>query len=171
MPNLINTLINTVLGIIVYCSAIGHLCNVIQAYNNIQRKLECQQEKLITRHLIAKDLFMTTLNVSTCKVGTNTCNGGVERENMMPLSDVLILHTLHHDIIYSLRKSAIHHSKQIIKYALYRDDTMHQSQAVVENIKSLTVQIATLAPKQQIITIAVGFSDNYILNITCTLPH
>lgn len=157
------------MGLIVYCSAISHLCNTIQTYNKIQKKFEHQQERLITRHLIAKDLFITTLSASTCRVGTNTCSDKLERDNMMMLSDVLILHTPQHDIIYSLRKSAIPSSDTIIKYALYRDDTIHQSQAIVENIRDLKVQILTL--EQQIITITIEFSDNHILNITCTLPH
>jgi hypothetical protein len=170
LPNLINTLISAVLGLIVYGAAIGHLCNVMHTYNKIQIKFARQQEKLIARQSIGKDLFMATLNATTCKVGTNTCTDKLETTNMLPLSDILILHTLQNDIIYSLRKSVIS-TKTTTKYALYRDDTQHLPQAIVENIKSLRVQIAALPLNKQKVTINVEFYDNYILEITCTLPH
>lgn len=154
-----------------YIAAIGHLCNVMQTYNKIQSKLTQQQEKFIARHLIGKDLFIAALNATTCKAHTNTCNNNLEKTSIMPFSDILILKTLQHDIIYSLRKSVTPSTKPTIKYALYRDDTIHQPQAIAENVKNLSVQILTTPFNKQTITVIVEFIDNYILEIRCTLPH
>lgn len=154
-----------------YVAAIGHLCHVMQTYNKIQIKFNRQQEKLIARQLISKDLFITALSVTACKINLNTCDDKLNKANIMPSSDVLILRTLQHDIIYSLRKSVIPNAKQRGKYALYRDDTIHPSQAIVENVKDLRVKILTSPFNQQIVTVTIEFFDNYILEITCTLPH
>jgi hypothetical protein len=159
------------LGLMTYCAAIGHLYNVMQTYNKIQIKFQRQQEKLIARHLVGKDLFTSALRVSTCTVGTNTCNAKTERAGMQPLSDILILHTSQHNIIYYLHKSIASNPKSIIKYALYRDNTIHQPQAIVENVQSLKVKILTSLLQRQTIVVTIQFLDNYTLEIKCTLPH
>ncbi len=168
---MINILISAALGSIVYLSAIGHLYTIMKASYKIQNKFERQQEKLIAREFIGKDLFTLAVSARTCKANTNTCDQKLERMSIQSLSHILTLTTLQGDIIYSLRKSAIPNQNKINAYALYRDDGIYKPQAIVENVTALRVQIIEKPFQQQDIKIVVEFSDNRILEIACTLPH
>lgn len=128
-------------------------------YNTIQNKLEHQQDKLITRYFLGRDLFTAAQKADKH-----------ERQNLVPDSDILILHTMQHTLTYYLHKSTIQNSSRRTKYALYRDDSIHQAQAIVENIKALRVQILPLAFNRQSVKIIIAFDNNDILEITCTLP-
>ena len=125
----------------------------MKIYNKIQTKFIQQQNKLIARQFIGKDLIIYAQGIT------------------VDSSNALIMHTKQNNIIYYVRESIIQQFSETTKYALYRDDTITQAHAITENVRALTIQILPLLGNRQFVKITVEFDYNDIMEIACILPH
>lgn len=151
------------------CSFCVHFLGVVlRAKVKVQEKFAQQHAKLVANHYIRSDLYAAQ-GFSICLVPKSDCKHSlnstilqlINSGNIKPNTHVLTLHMPHGEVYYYVRKSVVP-GKQ---YALYRDDSRHNAQALVEELQDLQVEIQT-HPHSFTVKVAVTFSATW-LEILC----
>lgn len=120
--------------------------------HNLQRKIEIQNAKLFSYYYLSTDVrnsgYKANKNIRVCQASRGSCLGllpqsvigAINKQQIKPRSDVMILYIETGAIIYFLRQSVLHtHHKP--KYALYRQKWGQKSVAIVENILNFKVEL------------------------------
>lgn len=162
--SLLGMLLSTAIGMLLCIAAFHYLMTLCSAYYKLQQRFQDKHAWLVARHFIGTDLYQHAIGATTCAITPDICEEF--KVAVMPASDVLVLQTATGRILYYARKSVIP-DPTLKKYALYRDDLEHKSQAIVEDIKNFTVNIRTINEVNYNVIILTQIS-NKILELTCT---
>ncbi len=163
------------LGIILTSCALNYMFIVIKIFYKLQHQFTQQNARLIARHFIAMDLCINSNSVSICKAGDKHCsillptaiNSLISQKSIKPESDIFILNSDQKNILYYIRKSAVPQNHG--KYALYRDDVVHNAVALVENIQDLQVNINNLDLNSVRVTTRVIFDYGKNTEVSCII--
>ncbi len=149
---LLESLIAALLSLVI-CSCTLHYTSILlQTYVKLSQKFKLQHSKLVARHYIRYDLQHFALSVDFCstqngacdRLGARSIQQQIASKQIKPLSDLLIIHGIAGDIVYYMRKSVVPSADKVPTYALYRDDIVHNAQALVEDLDNFTVEIRDL---------------------------
>ncbi len=165
---ILEALISTTIGIILCGCALHYMLMITKIYYQMQLQCQLQTAKLIARHYIGTDLAAMIIPPFSCQVGSKNCAATMPQINMRhlkPLTDVLVLKTTQENVVYYLRKSAIHQDNNNICYALYRDNIKQNAVALVENISDLQIQLRPATHPIYVAEIKLTFAQHDELRI------
>lgn len=170
---LINLLISVTLGGII-CGCVIHFVFLnLQLLYKLHEKFHNQQERLIARHYIAKDvcnknnyLMVCSVNLECLSLWPQSIADLVKQKQIKPESNLLLIKSNSNIIVYYVRKSVLYTINNP-KYALYRDDIIHKAQALVENVDALQVQITQFDTSTVSINARVIFSNSSGIGMQC----
>ena len=171
---LFSTIISSTLTMLSLSIALHSLFLTINTYNKIQTKFVIQHAILAARQMLATDIY-DSINITYCNTNLNTCKNLpstildlIARKQIKPNSDILILQdkSKRNTLLYYLRKSVLSTSH----YALYRDEIVHNSIAIAENIEDFKIKIINLDGFKTI-TIDLNFINNHKMDFTCKLSQ
>lgn len=170
---LINLLISVTLGTIL-CGCVIHFVFLnLQLFYKLHTKFHSQQERLIARHYIAKDvcnskshLMVCPLDLECLALWPQAIIDLVKQKQIKPESNLLLITNSNNYIAYYLRKSVLY-TATTVKYALYRDDIIHNAQALVENVDALQVQLTQLDKFTLSIKARIVFSNSSDIGMQC----
>lgn len=174
---LVESLLATILGVIICIGAIHYMFMLLKTYATVQQKFKIQHAKLIARHYIRADLQQFAAGASICNAQQAQCDHlvspsiqqQIRTKHIKPLSALLVIHSASGDIVYYVRKSVLPTQGNLPKYALYRDDIVHNALALVEEIDNLTVEIRNINLTTYEVTANVFFKQSTPLAIKCLL--
>lgn len=171
---LFSTIISSTLTMLSLSIALHSLFLTINTYNKIQKKFAIQQASLVARQMLATDIY-DSININYCNANLNTCKNLpstildlITRKQIKPNSDILILqdNAKRNTLLYYLRKSVLSTSH----YALYRDEIVHNSVALAEDIEDFKINAMSL-DSFKIISVGLNFINNHKMDFACKLSQ
>lgn len=176
--SLLSILICNTIGMLLCGTALHFLYLTINTYNKIQKKFTTQNAYLMARHILGVDLITEAKSVNTCIAYRDMCSHLVtpsiqdliSQHKIKEMSDLLIIQTKNDKIIYYLRKSTLR-NVTTTSYALYRDDIVHNSIAIAEDVQNFKVNVGNHTPQQRKVRIYLEFNNNKGTEFSCILPQ
>lgn len=185
---LIETLVSAVIGVMLCILCLHLLFSIMPTYYKIQHKFKVINRKLVASHYIRRDI-LDSQGIATCSAKDEDCSHLVSNDilslisngSIKPHTNVLVIYNLYGKIVYYLRKSAIPNTSVEFRtksntsttqhYALYKDDIIHNAQALIEEIVDFQVQFIAVDTATYKILIKLVFTDAPTLEIICVLAN
>lgn len=168
---LLEVLIANTLNITIFAISLFFLLIITRVSMQLQQQFKIKHAKAITQYYLRKDLF-NNKSINSCQ-DPMSC---IQYQNLTgvrslkPGSDILLITTDNGSIMYYLRTSIV----SSFKYALYRDDNLHNATALVEDILDLKLQILH-KDNGYSYNIAILFADGFLelqcYNNTCRVMY
>lgn len=168
--SLVEMAVTNTIALIICATSITYLLTFAKVYNKIQQRMSHQSAKLIIRHYIKQDLQSANKviigNIDAISMGndlTVSISKLLQKGSLQKDSDILVIYS-ETNIIYYVRKSILPTVNNKPKYAIYRDNIIHNAQAIIEDIVYLKVHIVD---KDSILVI-IKFTNLEVMKILCT---
>lgn len=168
--SLVEMTVTNTIALIICATSITYLLTFAKVYNKIQQRISYQSAKLITRYYIKQDIqsankviignidAISMENYLTVSISKLLQKGSLQKD-----SDVLVIYS-ENNIIYYVRKSILSSVNNKPKYAIYRDNIIHNAQAIVEDILYLKAHIVD----KDTILVIIKFANLEVMKISCT---
>lgn len=170
--SLIEIMISTSISLIIFAATLHYLHITIKSYNKLQHKIDYQNAQLIAYYYLSLDIRNSGYNFKpaaiACKPIKNACLGLIpsalinliDTKSIPFDSDILILNSAQQNVVYYVKPSVIPKQDHMHSYALYRDDFIHNSTALIEGIIKFDVKIDNFRSGQSKVQIKIDFKNN-----------